>query len=158
MKQTIKTQITRAILILCSFGFVSSASGADEKDAVRKEVMAVLDAFMVSFSASDPKAHTATYHFPHFRLANGAMNSWQTREDAIKAHEQIFPRLRESGWHRSEWIERNVIGLSDTKVHVVTKFRRLRADGSEIVTAESLYVLTLEQGRWGIKLRSSYLK
>ena len=158
MKPTIKTQITRVILILCSFGFISSASGAEGKDTVRKEVIAVLDAFMVSFSASDPKAHTATYHFPHFRLANGAMNSWQTRDDAIKAHEQIFPRLRESGWHRSVWIDRDIIGMSDTKVHVATRFRRLRADGSEIITAESLYVLTYEQGRWGIKLRSSYLK
>ena len=158
MKLTIRTQITKTILILCSFGFISFANAAEEQDTVRKEVMAVLDAFMASFSASDPKAHTATYHFPHFRLANGSMQSWQTREDAIKAHEQIFPRLRKSGWHRSEWIERNVIGMSETKVHVTTKFRRLRADGSEIVTAESLYVLTLEQGRWGIKLRSSYLK
>ena len=46
---------------------------------------------------------------------------------------------------------------SDTKAHVATLVRRFRDDGSEIVTFESLYILIKEEGRWGIKFRSSFL-
>jgi len=41
-------------------------------------------------------------------------------------------------------------------VHVDTKFTRCRADGSVISSYESLYILTKEEGRWGVKLRSSF--
>jgi hypothetical protein len=41
------------------------------------------------------------------------------------------------------------------EVHVDTLFTRYRTDGSVIGSFESLYVVTKEQGRWGIKLRSS---
>lgn len=144
-------------LLIITFCLSISAAAQSDSSQTEEEVMEVLDAFMASFSASDPEAHTATYHFPHFRLAQGNMASWQTREDAINAHKFIFKNLPSTGWYRSEWIDRNIISISDSKAHVATRFRRLREDGSEIVTAESLYVLTKDNGRWGIKLRSSYL-
>jgi len=43
-----------------------------------------------------------------------------------------------------------------TRFHVDTLFLRYRADGSLIGSFESLYVLTKEQGRWGVKLHSSF--
>jgi len=144
-------------LLIITFWLSISATAQSDSSQTEEEVMGVLDAFMASFSASDPEAHTATYHFPHFRLAQGNMASWQTREDAINVHKFLFKNLPSTGWYRSEWIDRKIISISDSKVHVATRFRRLREDGSEIVVTESLYVLTKENGRWGIKLRSSYL-
>ena len=157
MNRTKLTPLRKLVLLIMTLCMSVNASAQSDAHQVETEVMAVLGAFMTSFSASDPDAHTATYHFPHFRLARGEMASWQTREDAIKAHKQVFEQLPKSGWYRSEWIDRKILSSSDSKVHVATKFRRLREDGSEIVTAESLYVLTRVDGRWGIKLRSSYL-
>ncbi len=138
--------------------WISATSSAESKDAKTETViMSVLDDFMASFSARDSRAHTATYHFPHFRLAQGQMSKWETREDAIQSHVTLFENLPNTGWHRSIWVERKILSMSDSKVHVATRFRRLREDGSEIVTTESLYVLIKKDGRWGIKLRSSYL-
>ncbi|MBT1711341.1 hypothetical protein KK062_24075 [Fulvivirgaceae bacterium PWU5] len=37
-----------------------------------------------------------------------------------------------------------------------TQLTRFRKDGSKLGVYESLYVLTKEDGRWGVKLRSSY--
>lgn len=119
--------------------------------------MVVLDAFMASFSASDAAAHVDTYHFPHHRLARGEMNGWETRSDALDAHIELFKRLPDTGWARSEWVHRKVVTATDTKVHVDTRFRRLRADGSVIGIYDSLYVLILRDGRWGVALRSSFL-
>lgn len=139
---------------------LSTSFGAEpDFKQIENDVMGVLDEFMITFSASDPEAHTATYHFPHFRLTSqGQMQSWETRDDATQIHYSIFENLPSTGWHRSEWAERKIISISESKVHVATKVRRLRENGSEIFVAESLYVLTKVEGRWGIKLRSSYLQ
>jgi len=61
-----------------------------------------------------------------------------------------------SDWHHCRWDRRRIIHLSPDKVHVDTKFTRCRADGSVISSFESLYILTKEDGRWGVKMRSSF--
>lgn len=60
------------------------------------------------------------------------------------------------GWHHSQWDRRKIIHGTAEKIHVDTKFTRYRADGTVIGSYESLYILTFEKGRWGVKLRSSY--
>jgi len=147
----------KVALLIITFWLPVSVAAQGDSSQTKHAVMAVLDTFMASFNDSNPEAHTATYHFPHFRLAQGNMAIWQTRDDAINAHNFLFKNLPRTGWHRSEWIERNILSISDSKAHVATRFRRLHEDGSEIVVTQSLYVLTKENGRWGIKLRSSYL-
>lgn len=138
---------------------VLSTAFAAETDVkqIESDVMEVLDEYLATFNASDSEALSATWHFPHFRLAQGTMQVWEIREDAIRGGKERFEALRTTGWHKTEWLEREIISISDSKVHVATKFRRLREDGSEIVTTESLYILIKQNGRWGIKLRSSYL-
>jgi len=147
------------IAILLGALLITSVSISAEPDSalIEREVMAVLDDFMTSFSGRDPVGHAETYHFPHFRLAGGVMRSWPTAEDAIRDHEALFKTLPATGWYKSVWLDRQIITLSDTKVHVNTRFQRLRADGSEIGAYNSLYVLIKQDGRWGIKMRSSFL-
>jgi hypothetical protein len=58
-------------------------------------------------------------------------------------------------WHHSKWQRRSIVHLSASKVHVDTNFARFRKDGSVIASYDSLYILTNEDGRWGVKMRSS---
>ena len=69
---------------------------------------------------------------------------------------KFLERMVQAGWHHSAWEHRNIVQASDSKVHVDTKFVRYKADGSVIGTYESLYIVTKENGRWGVKMRSSY--
>ena len=137
----------------------SMAVEAEEFDQARveQEAMKVLDEFMASFNARDPVALAGTYHFPHYRLARGIMSFWETQEAAVQAHVTTYRMLPDSGWHRSEWLQRRVDTISESKVHVATRFRRLREDGTEIGTYDSLYILIEKDGGWGIKMRSSFL-
>jgi hypothetical protein len=128
-----------------------------------EQVMAVLDQYMGALNELDIERHVATYHFPHYRHASGDITVWQSAQEAMPilavSEEQRRARLREAlgpTWHRSEWTRREIVQGGDTKVHVVTTFARLREDGSEIATYDSLYVLTFENGRWAIKGRSSF--
>ena len=159
MSAAASTEVNPAAAVDAAAGASSAAgaSAATATAAIEQAVMVVLDDFMTSFSGRDPVAHAATYHFPHFRLAGGVMRSWTTAEDAIRDHEALFKNLPATGWHKSIWLDRQITTLSDTKVHVNTRFQRLRADGSEIGAYNSLYVLIKQDGRWGIKMRSSFL-
>ena len=128
-------------------------SAAQEK-TVSQAVMKVLDQYMLAFNQMDVAAWEQTFQFPHYRLAGGQMkvldNPGEQEGAVMKA------RFAEMGWHHSAWKHRKIINASATKVHVETRFTRYRADGTEIATFDSLYILTKEDGRWGVKMRSSF--
>ncbi len=123
-------------------------------EGVESQCLAVLDRFMDALNAYDAAAMDAAMHFPHIRVAGGT----------VKVYEQpgsnpmdLFDRLRkEDNWSHSAWNERRIVQRNDTKVHMALTYTRYRADGSTLGVYESLYVLTLKDGRWGIQVRSSF--
>jgi hypothetical protein len=93
-----------------------------------------------------------TFHFPHYRLASGGMTVLE------RPGQQTVEQIRNAlgpGWDHSAWSRVRIIHASSDKVHVDTLFTRYRKDGSVIGGFESLYIVTKEQGRWGVTLRSS---
>lgn len=68
---------------------------------------------------------------------------------------ELLKRALGEEWHHSKWQRRKILHISESKVHVDTSFARFREDGSVIVSYDSLYILTKEDGRWGVKMRSS---
>lgn len=116
--------------------------------------MAVLDAFMRAFNARDVEAFEATLHFPHYRIASGEVSVLQ----AAGTRPDLFERFASAtqGWDRSAWEARTVIHSGPSKVHFDTRFIRYRADGSILSEFDSIYIVTRQDGRWGIKARSSF--
>lgn len=129
-----------------------------QEDLAKAEARAipVLDAWMVAFNAMDIVGQKKTMHFPHYRLASGKMSRWEFEEMAEEFDANRKQRFKDMEWHHSEWKRRNIVQCSDVKIHVDTVFTRYREDGSIISVNQSLYVLTFEEGRWGIKMRSSF--
>src|SRR5215813_13116698 len=149
--------IATVLVLLCALSLGADAQTSLDRKQVEREVMAVLDAFYDAFNRQDARAEERTYHFPHYRLASGRMSVL----DAPGAETQAwmngtYKTFRESGWDHTAWDRRRIIHLSESKVHVDAEFTRYRKDGSVIGTYESLYILTKEEGRWGIKMRSSF--
>ena len=114
--------------------------------------MKCLDDFMAAFNARDLAAFERTFNFPSVRLASNTM--------VIIEPGYHKPEMLERGalkdWHHSAWERRNVIHAGSDKVHIDTRFTRYRADGSVIGAFDSIYVVTCENGHWGIKARSSF--
>jgi hypothetical protein len=151
------------VIFLLSIGFLkpvlaqstSTENGSHGIDPrVSAAVFQVLDEYMATFNAKDLKGWEDTYQFPHYRLAGGKMSVLEKAglRDSVK----VFGELQKAGWDHSQWDHRNIVQASADKVHVDTRFSRFRADGSLIGHYESLYILTKENGRWGVKFRSSY--
>ena len=162
--------VAATVVALCVFAVAcaSSPHRGVEDPARDAAIMAVLDVYMDGLNELDLERHVSTYHFPHYRHASGKIAVWATPEEALPV--LVLPEadrleavraVLEPDWVRSEWTRREIVQADDEKVHVVTRFVRLRADGSAIKTFDSLYVLTFEAGtdeeaRWGIKGRSSF--
>lgn len=114
--------------------------------------MQVLKDFIEAFNRLDVVAWERTFHFPHYRLASGRMAVLD------QPGQQTVAQLRSlagAEWDHSQWGRLRILHTSPDKVHVDTLFIRYRRDGSIIGAFESLYVVTKEEGRWGVKLRSS---
>jgi hypothetical protein len=114
--------------------------------------MKVLDDFMTAFNARDVEAFEATFNFPSVRLASNTLRMIEKGDHK--------PGMFETGalaeWDHSAWERRDVIHSGTDKVHVDTRFTRYRADGSVIGGFDSVYVVTCQDGHWGVKIRSSY--
>jgi hypothetical protein len=111
-----------------------------------------LDAFMTAFNARDLAAFEATFNFPHVRFASGTVtviNPGYHKPD-------MFSRGALTEWDHSAWERRDVIHAGADKVHIDTRFTRFRKDGSVIGGFDSIYIVTRQDGRWGIQGRSSY--
>ncbi len=129
---------------------VTIVANQSEEKAVRAAM-----AYMDAFNAADVDGEAANLNYPHARVgANGAL--------AIRAADDpgrgdLFDVFRSrTGWSHSCWDSRVVIQSSQTKVHLQVQFSRYRSDGSKIGAYPSIWVLTSQDGHWGIKMRSSF--
>jgi hypothetical protein len=132
--------------------FTNGAFGEPEKDPVHG-AMKAMDKFMSAFNARNIKEWSESLNYPHVRFASGQVRVWENTEAFIS--ESDLSPLIESGWHHSRWISRDVVLSSPSKVHIATRFRRFNSDNEPISTYQSLYIVTLVDGHWGIQARSS---
>jgi len=148
--------VTRCFLFVLFL--ILSAPQTDSVTAIsdiEKEMMQVLDEYMAAWNRKDLAGWERTFHFPHYRLASGKMNVLD--KPGLQDAARVWgPAGAGAEWHHSRFDRRKIIHSSPDKVHVDTKFTRCRADGSVISSFDSLYILTKEEGRWGVKLRSSF--
>ena len=114
--------------------------------------MKCLDDFMAAFNARDPQAHVKTFNFPTVRFASGKMIILNKEDFGPQRYQA--ESLKE--WDHPKWERRNVIHAGADKVHFDTRFTRYRKDGSVIGGYDSIYIVTCENGHWGIKARSSF--
>ena len=115
----------------------------------------VMDGFMAAFNAQDREAmRTRWLHFPHVRFHSGRVTVMATPEDFAAS---VWERTGEAkGWARTAWDYVELVDAGPNKVHFRVQFTRFRDDGSPIGSYKSLYIVTQQNGRWGVQGRSSW--
>ena len=147
--------ILTLLVAFCAEPKLADRQSPPQVDAqVEAEVMKLLDEYMSAWNRTDLAAWESTFHFPHYRLASGKM----TVLDRPGVQETPKTWSAASDWHHSKWLRRRIVQAADKKVHLDTRFTRYRADGSVIGSYDSLYIVTKEKGRWGVKMRSSFAR
>jgi len=135
---------------------LSMGSANKDEMSPSDHAMKVTDEFMLAFNARDEDAWLDTHHFPHFRLAKGALKVTDRHNHLAPFFFPLFRATTLFRWHHSAWDRRDVIHASDNKVHLATRVSRYEKDGSLIRAFDSLYIITRQDGKWGVKGRSSF--
>ena len=115
--------------------------------------LSALDDYMAALNRGDEAGVNAACNFPHVRLAGGKVVVWPNHGDYRL---QDFVARAGDGWDHSKWDERTPIHVGDKKVHLKVKFSRWKKDGSLIGRFETIYIVTRQDGHWGIQARSSF--
>lgn len=129
---------------------------SDERAAMSDPLtaaMGCLDDYLAALNRGDEAGVNAACNFPHVRLAGGKVVVWPNHGDYKLGD---FIARAGDGWHHSTWDERTPIHAGKNKVHLKVKFSRWRKDESLIGTFETIYIVTLQEGHWGIQARSSF--
>ena len=112
-----------------------------------------LERFLEAWNSADIERVRDELHYPYITIggAGGQVVVALTRED----FETDFARLRAiEGWASSTFEDFTAIAASDTKVHFETTFKRFTRDGTRYGSGRVLYIVTEQDGHWGMQLRS----
>jgi hypothetical protein len=120
---------------------------------VKREALAVVDRYLVALNARDTAAIRDAFNFPHLRIgATGNLSRFERPTDYDFSH--FYEKTRKDGWHHTEWDKTEVVYATEAKAHVAVDFTRYREDGSVIGRYFSLYIVTCQDGHWGIQAGS----
>jgi hypothetical protein len=109
--------------------------------------------FLVAWNSADLERVRDELHYPHVTIgpAGGQVVVAETRE----AFQTDFAQLAAvEGWASSSFDDFTVHASSPTKVHFETTFKRYRRDGTMYASGRVLYIVTEQDGRWAMQLRS----
>ena len=112
-----------------------------------------MDRYLAGLNARDTEAIRAAFNFPHLRIgAKGNLSRFEKPEDYDFG--LFFRAVTSDAWHHTGWDKTEVVFATEGKVHVAVDFTRYREDGSAIGRYFSLYVVTCQDGHWGIQVGS----
>ncbi|PON13758.1 hypothetical protein C2W62_32640 [Candidatus Entotheonella serta] len=117
----------------------------------------VARAFVDAFNHRDAQTLADTINFPHVRLANGRFLRLETREDFLAREARVGPALAAEGWSHTVMESIDVVHEGPDTVHLAIEHTRRHADETVYQRFETLWIVTLQNGHWGIQFRSSYL-
>lgn len=129
----------------------SGAAVAKSEAAARQAV----DDFMAAWNARDEKAWAATLNYPHVRVASGGVRIWDTAEEYADGFDfEAF--VERTGWHHSKWGSVRVVQSGESAANVALQFDRFDEQDTKISGYDAVYLVTHQDGHWGVRARSSF--
>lgn len=113
--------------------------------------IACVEAFTERFNARDAAGMDDLLHFPHVILDGERLIVWKTPG---QLQPDFFDGLAARGWRRSTYQDKRAVLSSPTKVHLVIEYSRDGDGGTVLSRHANLWIVTYEDGRWGIRQRS----
>ena len=138
-----------AVALVAWVGGTVRAQDADREHETAAR--AALDEYFQAWNAADNAAVAAISNFPRLSLGqNGQVVVRESPEEIATD----FDALRQSGWDHQTLDLAEAVHVSSDKVHFRIVFSRYDADGNPYTTEPGLYVITNQNGHWGLQLQS----
>ncbi len=140
------------LLAVALVAVVSQSAAPVGAQDVEVEARAALEEYFRAWNAADNDAIATVSNFPRLSLGgNGQVVVRESPEDITIDFDLL---RRAEGWDHSTLDLMDTVHVSDDKVHFRIVFSRRRADGSAYRTVPGLYVITRQDGHWGLQLQS----
>ena len=108
--------------------------------------------FLEAWNSADLEAVRAELHYPHVTIGPaGQVIVAETASEFRTDFEQMRER---EGWASSSFEALTATSSSPTKVHFQCTFKRFHEDGTLYGSGRVLYIVTEQEGHWGMQLRS----
>lgn len=114
----------------------------------------VLERFLAALNRRDARAWARTLNYPHVRIAGGQLQLWADAEAYVRDND--IEAFLGTGWAGTRWERILPVQAGSDKVHFALRLTRHDSLGQPLASYDALYVVTRDQGHWGVQLRSSY--
>jgi len=122
------------------------------QDAGEAAARAALDEYIEAWNAGDNEALARVSSFPRLSIGQAGQIVVRQTSDEI---ETDFELLRQAeGWDHTTLDLVEAVHVAPDKVHYRVVSSRRRSDGSAYRTGPALYIVTRQNGRWGLQLQS----
>lgn len=129
---------------------VHMSKRVDDARAIAAAI-ACVEAFTERFNARDAEGMDALLHFPHVILDGERLIVWK---EPGRLPPSFFDGLAANGWRRSTYHAKQAVLAGPSKVHLLLEYSRDGEGGAVLSRHANLWIVTFENGRWGIKQRS----
>jgi len=144
--------IASVLAVLCLPIMTDQAHMQDSATDAEAAARQLIEDFFVAFNAEDNEALQKIANYPHsFLLDNGRVVTAKSADELVMNFEGMKDR---EGWHHSTLDAYKVCQSSADKVHVELTFSRHKEDGTNYWTVPALWIVTKQDGKWGIQFRS----
>ena len=138
------------VIVALAPGLVLAQEQADDRQ-YETEARAALEEYFLAWNAADNDAVAAISNFPRLTLGQNGLVVVRASAEEIFVD---FEVLRQSGWDHSTLDLAEAVHVSPEKVHFRVVYTRYAADGRPYITTPGLYVMTRQDGHWGLQLQS----
>ena len=129
----------------------------DVADGVADHAQAAVEAFQDAFNAQDHERLAAALNYPHVRLWSGVFTTIETPEEFAEISRRGQSQLEAEGWDHTETAVLEVVQQGPDKAHCALINQRCHADGAAYHEFQTFWIVTKQDGHWGVKFRSSFL-
>ena len=136
-----------SVAVLCG----QTPLGKDATDLRAHMALQALDRYLETWNSRDAERWATSLNFPHVRPGPGAFELFRTPAQYVASVN--FAATLATGWHHSEWTTRRVLQVGADKVHVSGSWLRYTEDGKEMVGTSVTYIVTNQNGKWGVLSR-----
>ena len=92
-----------------------------------------------------------------YALWNGVFTQIDTPEEFAEISRRGQSRLEAEGWHHTDTAVMEVVQQGPDKAHCALQNHRTHADGTVYHKFDTFWIITNQDGHWGVKFRSSFL-
>ncbi|MDR1728991.1 MAG: hypothetical protein LBT74_13895 [Acidobacteriota bacterium] len=131
-------------------GYISAA-GMKESE-IEEEARKPIDDFFAAVNARDPERCRRNLHYPHIQITGNDVSILESAAD----FEIDFQAMADEGWTYSTLDSCTMRHFCEEKVHFELQLSMHQANDSRYATYQALWIVTCQDGAWGIQCRSIF--